>query len=82
MNQKLRLIDLPHAPPGFISYRYEGIYGYIMLAARNDELALIEAGKKIPCENLTIDLLEVWDGKRYITMPEERRRRDKLKVFI
>ena len=48
----------PLAMPGFISYRYKGPFGWIMVAAHDAEGALREVSRstdaKIECANLQI----------------------------
>lgn len=41
----MSLHDLPLASDGFLSYRYAGRYGWVMIGALNDQDALREAGR-------------------------------------
>lgn len=56
--------DRPLAAPGLISYRYRGRYGWIMLGAKNDKDALIQA-QRHTSEPVTADRLERWNGTEY-----------------
>ena len=55
----------PMASKGFISYRYKGPYGYIMIGATDDDDALKEA-RRSSSKPVTIENLEIWDGKKYV----------------
>lgn len=55
----------PVASKGFISYRYKGPYGYIMIGATDDDDALKEA-RRSSSKPVTIENLEIWDGKKYV----------------
>jgi hypothetical protein len=60
----LRTTELPLAAHGFISYRYNGRYGYIMIGARDDADALNEASRST--DEIKPENLEVWNGERYV----------------
>jgi len=59
--------DRPLAAPGFVSYRYKGRYGYVMVGASNTEDALRQARRSIDGPAL-IGNLDVWDADagRYV----------------
>lgn len=56
--------NLPLATEGLTSYRYRGLYGWVMIGALDDEDALGEAERSIrgPADPA---LLQRWDGQRY-----------------
>lgn len=58
--------DKPLAAPGLISYRYLGLYGFIMIGATDHNDALREAKRSIGYGEPTIDNLQVWDGSKYV----------------
>jgi metal-responsive CopG/Arc/MetJ family transcriptional regulator len=58
-------VHKPVASKGFISYRYKGPYGYIMIGATDDDDALKEA-RRSSSKPVTIENLEIWDGKKYV----------------
>ncbi len=53
--------DRPCAAAGFISYRYAGRYGYVMIGGKDDADALREAGRSIDGEPV-MEELQVWDA--------------------
>lgn len=61
--------DRPLAGPGLISYRYAGPYGWLMIGAKNDRDALVQAQRSTD-EPVTPDKLERWNGTEY--KPTER----------
>ena len=58
--------DLPLASDGFISYRYAGRFGWVMIGALDDQDALREAGRS-GVKNAKLKNLEKWndDKKNY-----------------
>jgi hypothetical protein len=54
----------PMAAQGLTSYRYTGRYGFIMIGAKDDNDALSEA-KRSTRSAVTLQNLEVWNGKKY-----------------
>jgi len=58
-------VHKPVASKGFISYRYKGPYGYIMIGATDDDDALKEA-RRSSSKPVTIENLEIWNGKKYV----------------
>lgn len=54
----------PLAAPGYISYRYHGIYGYVVIGAKDPEEALREARRST--DSVLRERLEVWDGGKYV----------------
>ncbi len=59
--------DKPLAAHGFISFRYKGRYGYVMIGARDTEDALREARRSIDGP-ATVNNLDIWDAdaNRYV----------------
>lgn len=61
----MSITDKPLAAEGFISYRYKGRYGWIMIGASDDDHALTEARRStdyaVDKENL-----QVWNGSEYV----------------
>ena len=55
--------ERPLAGPGFISYRLFGPYGWIMIAAKDDEDAMREARRSTEYPDRR--KLQKWDGSRY-----------------
>jgi hypothetical protein len=56
------------ACPPWKSYRYLGIYGWIMIGAMNDAEALREANRSLSSKaGARLERLEVWDGQRYVS---------------
>ena len=53
--------DKPLAMPGFISYRYKGAYGWIMIAAKDHDGAMRECARSTQAK-LSIDNLQIWDS--------------------
>jgi hypothetical protein len=64
-NRPSRPQDGPMAAPGLTSYRYKGIYDWVMIGARDNEDALSEAQRSVH-EKVTIGKLQVWNGNRYV----------------
>lgn len=59
--------ERPCAAPGLTSYRYAGLYGPIMIGAKNHTDALREADRSLSSNcRATLERLEVWDGARYV----------------
>jgi len=59
------ICNKPLAAPGLISYRYWGLYGWIMIGATDHNDALREAKRSVSYD-VTIDNLQVWDGSKYV----------------
>lgn len=55
--------DRPMAAPGLQSYRARGVFGWIMLGAKDDAEAMREARRSTPKPHT----LQVWNGTRYVT---------------
>ena len=53
--------EKPLAVSGLISYRYEGIFGYIMIGAKNDQEALREADRSLHRKGAVLSKLERYD---------------------
>lgn len=70
-NAMARTDDLPCAEPGFISYRYAGPYGAIMIGASNTEEALREANRSLRTPTATLDKLQIWNGTEYAPCQQE-----------
>lgn len=58
--------ERPCASPGWISYRYKGGHGWIMIGAKDHADALNEANRSLSVKNASFDKLEVWSGERYV----------------
>ena len=56
--------DKPLAAPGLISYRCRGMWGWIMIGAKDDADAFREALRSSPLAKR--ETLEVWNGKEYV----------------
>jgi hypothetical protein len=56
--------DRPMAAHGFLSYRYKGRYGWIMVGAKDHLDALREAQRSTD-DLVTLDRLQFWDGQQY-----------------
>jgi hypothetical protein len=52
------------ASPGLMSYRYKGRYGWIMIAATDNQGALNEA-KRSTTDFVMFENLQVWNGASY-----------------
>mgnify|MGYP001556602952 CR=1 FL=1 len=61
------ICDRPLAAAPLKSYRYKGAYGWIMIGARDDADALIQAARSFSDKRLTAneDNLERWNGYFY-----------------
>ncbi len=62
--------DKPLAVKGFISYRYAGNYGWIMIGAKDHADALREANRSLSYSKsspATLDKLQIWNGSEYVT---------------
>lgn len=58
--------DRPMAAAGLTSYRYDnGVYGWVMIGARDHEDALREAERSITGIAI-IDNLQIWNGTEYV----------------
>jgi hypothetical protein len=60
------ICDKPMAAKGYISYRYRGRYGWIMIGALNDADALNEAGRSLNWDKPVMSNLERWNGECYV----------------
>ena len=59
--------DKPMALPPFKSYRYRLAHGgYVMIGAHDRLDALNEAARSLEGGRAVMDLLEEWDGTRYV----------------
>lgn len=61
------ITERPCAAPGLTSYRYKGLYGWIMIGAKDDLDALNEARRSTGA--VTPDRLQVWNGAEYVNTP-------------
>lgn len=61
------LCDKPMAMQGLISYRYRGRYGWIMIGAKDDNDALVQA-QRSTSDKVTMDNLQIWKGNQYETV--------------
>lgn len=53
----------PCAAKGLTSYRYKGLYGFIMIGATDDKDALKEANRSLSRGNVELFFLEKWNDK-------------------
>ena len=60
------ICNKPLAAPGLISYRYWGLYGWIMIGGIDNDDALIQAKRSIRHGEPTIDNLQIWNGEKYV----------------
>jgi len=58
---------MPLAAPGLWSYRYKGIFGWIMIGAKDDADALKEARRSMSTSSVQIENLEKWNGASYVS---------------
>lgn len=58
--------DKPLAVEGLHSFRYRGRYAWVMIGAKDNADAMREAGRSIS-DTPTIENLQYWDGKGYIS---------------
>lgn len=56
--------DRPCAAPGLTSYRLRQPFGWVMIGARNQADALLQALRSTDGAKLAD--LQVWDGSRYV----------------
>lgn len=61
------LCDKPMAIAGLTSYRYRGRYGWIMIGAKDDNDALVQA-QRSTSDKVTMDNLQIWKGSQYETV--------------
>jgi hypothetical protein len=58
--------DKPLAVAGLTSFRYNGRYGWIMIAATDRQDALLEAQRSIsPDSEAIMSRLQIWNGSEY-----------------
>lgn len=57
----------PCAAPGLVSFRYRGLFGWIMIGARDVSDALREAERSIEGK-AHIRNLEIWNGTNYVAL--------------
>jgi len=62
-----KVTDRPLAAEGLQSYRYKGIFGWIMIGAKDDEDALKEARRSMSTSSVQLENLEKWDGTAYVS---------------
>jgi hypothetical protein len=58
--------DRPCAAPGYVSYRYRGPFGWIMIGARDNLEALKEASRSLDYGFVDPSRMEIWNGEKYI----------------
>lgn len=54
----------PLAAAGLLSYRYRGRYGWVMIGAKDNDDALLQAQQSTD-EAVTSDRLQLWNGAEY-----------------
>lgn len=73
--------DRPLAAHPYISYRYSGRYGWVMIGAKDHADALREANRSLASGKATIDKLQIWNGSKYIDVkkvnPKRRNKKGK-----
>ena len=57
--------DWPMAVKGLTSYRYQGRFGWVMIGAKDDADALVQAERSIS-ETPVLENLQVWAGREYV----------------
>lgn len=57
--------ERPLAIKGLTSYRYRGVWGWVMIGARDVRQALSEASRTDP-RYTDMSKLQVWDGQKYV----------------
>ena len=63
----MNVTDKPCAAHGLTSYRYRGMWGWVMIGAKDHDDALSEARRSVNRAHVvSIDRLQVWDGKEYV----------------
>lgn len=60
------MTEKPLADKGLVSYRYKGMYGWIMIGAKSDEDALNEARRSTYNHQATIDNLQRFENGSYV----------------
>jgi hypothetical protein len=60
----MNLCDKPLAAHGLISYRYSGRYGWIMIGAKDDDDALVQAQRSTRDQVIKSNL-QIWDKTEY-----------------
>lgn len=61
------LQNMPLASEGFNSYRYKGVFGYIMIGANSTEDALSQAKLSFGSKSeACVDKLEIWDESKNV----------------
>lgn len=60
--------DKPLAAAGLLSYRYKGAYGWIMIGARDDADALVQAARSFSDKRAVAEMenLQRWTGTEYV----------------
>jgi hypothetical protein len=61
--------DAPMAIAGLVSYRYRGHFGWVMIGARDDGDALVQAQRSIR-ETPVLANLQIWSGTEYVNVRE------------
>ena len=64
--QQQRVQDKPLAAHGLTSYRYKGLYDWVMIGAHDDDDALNEANRSLATPTATIENLQVFKGGEYV----------------
>ena len=66
MKKGIDFWNRPLAAPGLVSYRYRGLYGWIMIGAKGTNDALKQASRSMTRRVPTIENLQVWNGTEYV----------------
>lgn len=64
--------DAPMAIKGLISYRYRGLFGWVMIGAKDDADALVQAKRSLCGGRAVLDKLQVWSGTEYVDVQDDR----------
>lgn len=59
--------DRPLAAKGLKSYRYKGHFGFVMIGAKDDADALVQAQRSV-YGSVSLDNLEAWNGSAYVAV--------------
>lgn len=62
------ITDRPLACAPWLSYRYAGDYGWIMIGAMDDAEALREAARSLSHGVPVMEKLQRWNGSRYVAI--------------
>lgn len=61
----LNITSKPLAMEGLLSYRCKGVFGWIMIGAKDHDDAMIQARRS--SAQAQRESLQIWDGRAYVT---------------